>query len=113
MPRIVLTYPDGSRNIGYFYDNDGEPYVEIASENYSIDALKTQGAVAVVNNDEMLKRFGELGMPARPTPRQYKFTISVSANTHDRLRTACEKEGKNASRIIEKLVIDWLDGSGY
>ena len=113
MPRIVMTFPDGSRNIGYFVDDGDDSYIEIGAEKYSIKTLKDSGAVVVVNNDETLRRFTELGMPARPTPRQYKFTVSVSANTYDRLREACKKEEKNASRIIENLLIDWLNANGY
>ena len=111
MARVVLSYPDGLRNLGWF--NDGEqPCFVVGAEEYSIESLKNSGAVVVVNNEEILKRLHELGMPARPTPRQYKFTVSVSANTHERLRAACEKTGRTASRIIEELVIKWLDENG-
>lgn len=113
MPRIVLIYPDGSRNYGWYNENDEELNIEIGNEVYSLESLKNAGAIVAVNNEDMLRRFTELGMPARPTPKQYRFTVSTSENTRERLKAAAASEGKNVSKIIETLILEWLDKKGF
>lgn len=109
MPRVMLTYPDGQKTYGIFEVENEEPYFIIGKQRYTVEDVINTGATAVVNNQDMLRQFHKLGLPARPTSKQYIITISVSADTHDRLKDAAKQTGRSVSNILETLAIEWLD----
>lgn len=109
MARVMLTYPDGQTSYGMFeVDTKGAHFI-IGKQRYTVEDVINTGATAVVNNPELLRQFHELGLAARPTSKQYTITISVSADTRDRLKAASKATGRSVSNILEELAIDWLD----
>lgn len=112
MPRVMIQYADKTNTYCWFEDGD-EPKVIIGRENYTLKEIADTGAVMVVNNSALLKRFNELGIKARPTPKQHVISVSVSENTKERMMAASKKVGKNTSRIFEELAVNWLDENGF
>lgn len=109
MSRIMLTYPDGQNTYGMFEEDAEDPHFIIGKQRYTVKDVINSSATAVVNNPELLRKFHELGLSARPTSKQYTITISVSADTRDRLKAASKATGRSVSNILEELAIDWLD----
>lgn len=109
MAKVTLAYPDGQTSCGWF-EVDGEgPHFIIGKQRYTIEDVINSGATAVVNNPEVLRQLHALKMPARPTPKQHTITISVSADTRDRLKDASKATGRSVSNILEEIALDWLD----
>ena len=109
MPRIMLVYPDGQTTYGQFDTDEQGPHFILGKVRYTIDDIAKSGAIAAVNSPEMLCTFQELGMPARPTARQSTITISVAADTRERLKGASKATGRSVSNILEEIAIDWLE----
>ena len=112
MARVMLTYPDGQNSYGIFEIDAEGPRFIIGKQRYTVEDIINTGATAVVNNPELLRQFHELNLPARPTSKQYTVTISVSADTRDRLKEASKKAGRSVSSILEELAVEWLDKQG-
>lgn len=112
MARVMLTYPDGQTSYGMFEVSKDGPYFIIGKQRYTVEDVINTGAMAVVNNPELLRQLYALGLPARPTSKQYTITISVSADTRDRLKAASKTTGRSVSNILEELAINWLDEQG-
>lgn len=109
MARIMLTYPDGQTTYGAFDVDANGPHFIIGKQRYTVEDVINTGATAVVNNPELLRRFHDLKLPARPTSKQHTITISVSADTRDRLKAASKRIGRSVSNILEEIAVDWLD----
>lgn len=109
MARVMLVYADGQTTYGVFEVDAEGPHFIIGKQRYSVEDIEKTGATAVVNNPELLRKFQELGFPARPTSKQYTVTISVSADTRDRLKAASKVTGRSVSNILEELAVNWLD----
>ena len=109
MARVMLAYPDGQASYSMFEVDAEGPHFIIGKQRYTIEDVINTGATAVVNNPELLRQLHELGLPARPTSKQYTITISVSADTRDRLKAASKATGRSVSNILEELAINWLD----
>ena len=109
MPRIMLVYPDGQTTYGQFDTDEQGPHFMLGKVRYTIDDIAKSGAIAAVNNPEMLRTFQALGMPTRPTAKQSTITISVAADTRERLKDASKAMGRSVSNILEELAIQWLE----
>lgn len=109
MPRIMLVYPDGQTTYGQFDTDEQGPHFMLGKVRYTINDIAKSGAIAAVNNPEMLRTFQALGMPARPTAKQSTITISVAADTRERLKDASKAMGRSVSNILEELAIQWLE----
>ena len=94
---------------GQFNTDEQGPHFILGKVRYTIDDIAKSGAIAAVNSPEMLRTFQELGMPARPTARQSTITISVAADTRERLKSASKAIGRSVSNILEEIAIDWLE----
>lgn len=113
MARVMLTYPDGQISYGTFEVDAEGPHFIIGKQRYTVKDIINAGATSVVNNPELLRQFHDLGLPARPTSKQYTITISVSADTRDRLKVASKATGRSVSNILEELAINWLDEQNH
>ena len=49
------------------------------------------------------------GKPARPTAKQSAITISVAADTRERMKDASKATGRSVSNLLEELAIQWLE----
>lgn len=63
---------------------------------------------AIANSPETLRMLHAIGMQARPIPRQHIITLSVSADTRDRLKEAAKKTGRSVSNLIEEIAREWM-----
>lgn len=112
MARIMMVYPDGQTTYAILEDT-GNPIFTIGKQQYTPEDIAATGATAVVNNPELLRQLHSYGLQVRPTPKQHTVTISVSADTRDRLKRASKVEARSVSSILEDLAVEWLTKSGY
>ena len=109
MQRIMFVYPDGKTTYGMFEDGEDGAFFVFLNKRFDIKEVAKTGAIVAVNDPALLKRFNELGMPCRPTAKQYTISISVQEETKARLKKASAKLQRSVSNILEELALKWLD----
>lgn len=112
MSRIMVQYPDKTSTYFVFGEDAEGAYLMLGGQRYTVKDIADTGAIAIVNNPEALRKLTSHGMPCRPTPKQNTLSISVSADTQERLRAAAKESGQTISSIVEKLIVGWLAENG-
>lgn len=113
LKRVMVRYPDKTATYFYFGEDGLGPYMLLGGQRYTVQDIIDTGATAIVNNAELLRKLSSYGMPCRPTPKQNNLSISVGADTQERLRFAAKSSGQTISSIIESLVVKWLDENNF
>ena len=112
MARVKIIYKDGENSYGDLQLNREVPCIVISGEEYDLETFAETEATIAVNDPEALKALHAHGVKARPTPFQYKVTISMSERLRDRLVNAAKEDHTTVTGIVTKLVEQWLESTG-
>lgn len=112
MARVKIIYKDGENSYGDLRLDGENPCIVISGVEYDLETFAATEATIAVNDPVALKVLHAHGVHARPTPHQYKVTISMSDNLRNRLVNAAKEDKTTVTGILTKLAEQWLTETG-
>ena len=112
MKRVKIIYKDGENSYGDLNMDRESPCISISGVEYDLGTFGATGATIAINDPETIKFLLDHGVNARPTPSQFKFTISVSESLRIRLYNAAKEDKTTVTAILTRLAEDWLAETG-
>lgn len=112
MARVKILYKDGGNSYGELYVDREVPCIAISGVEYDLETFAATEATVAVNDPEAIKVLHAHGVNARPTPNQYRVTISMSESLRNRLVSAAKEDQTTVTGILTKLAEKWLEDTG-
>lgn len=112
MARVKIIYKDGENSYGDLCLDREDPCIVISGVEYDLETFAATEATVAVNDPVAIKTLHAHGVSARPTPHQYKVTISLSADLRNRLVSAAKQDKTTVTGILTKLAEQWLAETG-